>query len=725
MRISSPIFTLSLTFTVLLAKCIKRNKREIKNNTILPDLFRKNQPLFKQQRERIKRGRRRLMKNALFLKNNINIISYISRGINGSLYFPKKRVRCLFFSSQNDRTKIKDLLQEEVKNEETSNYKICGWVKSVRTVGKRRFAFIDINDGSHVKNLQVIVDSAIPNYEQVLKSMTDDAIECFGELKCSIGKKQEVELCVHDIAKEHYVKLFSRESSDHACEVVNGLGKVVGAHNDHIQHWQGGMDNQEDKEVVDEADKEVIDEADKEVIDEADKEVIDEEDDKVIDEADKEVIDEAGDGVDEQDTSNVPSETEQQKKNPNKCITMNPQIEGKHYAISKKYHTKKYLRNFPHLRARTKLYSSIFRLKSDIMMETFKFWREKNYTYINTPILTSNDCEGAGKLFYATSLLNKMMVEGEKIDMRKRGRKMLLNGDNHSCHYKDDKKECSPVSSSSSCNKNNPFFALDFFKKACYLNVSSQLALECLCCSMGDVFTINQSFRAEKSNTFRHLCEFLMLEVEVAFSNLEKIICISEEYIKEMIKFALYKSEDVDYINNYHNKNLKKKLENTLNAQFVTITYEEAIQIIKKENQHLDISIQNNDLSFEKQKFLTNVFFKSPVIVINYPHDIKPFYMKLNSDEKTVACMDILLPDVGELVGGSEREIRMHTLQRQMERKNLDISLYEPYIQLRRYGNIPHSGFGLGIDRLIMFLTSIMNIRDVVPFPRAPDSLFM
>lgn len=270
----------------------------------------------------------------------------------------------------------------------------------------------------------------------------------------------------------------------------------------------------------------------------------------------------------------------------------------------------------------------------------------------------------------------------------------------------------------------NTRFENDFFKKACYLNVSSQLSLECLCCSIGDVFTLNPSFRAENSNTFRHLSEFLMLEVELAFSNLKDIIDISEEYIKEMITYALYKSEDVNYLNEYHDKDLKNKLENILNKKFVLITYDEAINILKKENVFYDFQ-WGKDFSFEEQKYLATNYFKAPVVIINYPTHIKPFYMKLNEDEKTVSCMDIIFPDVGEVVGGSEREINLKNLKKQMENKKLNMKLYDPYIQLRKHGNIPHAGFGIGMDRLIMFLSSINNIRDVVTFPRYPGSLFM
>uniref|UniRef100_A0A8C9LMX8 Aminoacyl-transfer RNA synthetases class-II family profile domain-containing protein n=1 Tax=Piliocolobus tephrosceles TaxID=591936 RepID=A0A8C9LMX8_9PRIM len=257
-----------------------------------------------------------------------------------------------------------------------------------------------------------------------------------------------------------------------------------------------------------------------------------------------------------------------------------------------------------------------------------------------------------------------------------------------------------------------------------------------MCCCIGNVFTLNQCFRAENSNTTRHLSEFLMLEVELAFSNIYDIINVAEEYIKEIISFALYESEDINFLNSFHDKNIKHKLENILNKKFIIINYEEAINILKKKKKihnttptptnDISLDIHINDISFENQKFLTDSYFKSPVVIINYPKQIKPFYMKVNENDKnTVACMDIIFPSIGELAGGSEREINLTTLKKQIKEKNLNISLYKPYLDLRKYGNIPHAGFGIGIDRLIMFLSSIYNIRDVVPFPRASNSLFM
>ncbi|CAD2108248.1 asparagine--tRNA ligase, putative [Plasmodium vinckei] len=542
----------------------------------------------------------------------------------------------LFSTEKVGRTKIKELYNLETNNSEKKNYKICGWIKSVRTVGKSGFAFVDINDGSHYKNFQVVIDSGISNYQNVLKASRDDAIECFGELKCPIGKKQKVELSVYDSEKKHYIKLFKELSTDNLASNSSNASasNITNANTNNEETCNTTYDN---------------------------------ENMRVLEGENYEQSEKIEEGKSETGLKDV-------------------------YMISKKYHTKEYLRSFPHLRGRTKLYSSIFRLKSDLIIETFNYFKKKNYTYINTPILTSNDCEGGGELFHVTTSPNK------------------------------NKKAETDIENVDSINEKKLFF-----KKPCYLNVSSQLALECLCCSIGDVFTINQSFRAENSNTSRHLSEFLMLEVELAFSDLNNIISESENYIKEMINFVLHKSEDIEYINEHHDQNIKKNLEEVLKKTFIIITHEEAIQILKKRNNSsaTNFDLLESDISFEDQKYLTNIYFKSPVVIINYPESIKPFYMKLNDDKKTVSCMDVIFPNIGEIAGGSERETNLNILKEQMKKNKLNIDLYNPYLELRKYGNIPHSGFGLGIDRLIMYILSISNIRDIVPFPRYPNYLFM
>lgn len=537
----------------------------------------------------------------------------------------------------------------EINNSEKKNYKICGWIKSVRTVGKNGFAFVDINDGSHYKNFQVVIDSGISNYQNLLKASRDDAIECFGELKCPIGKKQKVELSVYDSGKKHYIKLFKELNTD------NLTSSSSNSSNNNITNTNTNTNNEERCSII---------------------------------------YDNENMGVLKGENHEKYEKIEEEKGEAGLKDV---------YMISKKYHTKEYLRNFPHLRGRTKLYSSIFRLKSDLIIETFNYFKKNNYTYINTPILTSNDCEGGGELFHVTTSPNKNKkaeIDTENIN--------FINEKNNNFDKKNSEKK-------------------QFFKKPCYLNVSSQLALECLCCSIGDVFTINQSFRAENSNTSRHLSEFLMLEVELAFSNLNNIIFESEKYIKEMINFVLCKSEDIEYINEHHDQNLKKNLEEILKKTFIIITYEEAIQILKKrDNSNVNnFDFLESDISFEDQKYLTNIYFESPIIIINYPNSIKPFYMKLNDDKKTVSCMDIIFPNVGEIAGGSERETNLNILKDQMKKNKLNIDLYNPYLELRKYGNIPHSGFGLGIDRLIMYILSMSNIRDIVPFPRYPNYLFM
>ncbi|SCQ16566.1 asparagine--tRNA ligase [Plasmodium ovale] len=636
MKIPGAVCFHLVALLLILVRCIKKKKGGIeKKSNVMYGFLIRNTGVGEQWK-----GGTMRMNRALFLSERLPLLSNIGKATSTKnrdvtmyrLIFPNSRGRINLFCTRSQegsrRTKIKELLKSEMKDVEKKNFKICGWIKSMRTVGKNCFAFIDINDGSYYKSLQVVIDAKIANYNMVVKSSTDDAIECVGELKRSAGKKQNVELSIYDPSKKHYVKLFNRVVDEH---IDGGLNK---------------LNNVSNEEIHTEMERDVYK---------------------------KGLLPEG-----------IGSEKVLQEK-------------GEHYMISKKFHTKHYLRNFPHLRARTKLYSSIFRLKSDVITETFTFFRKRKCAYINTPILTSNDCEGAGSLFHATRLFSGM-------------------GSSESINVKN-KEENTPVMNS---------FVKDFFGKACYLNVSSQLALECLCCSMGDVFTLNQSFRAENSNTFRHLSEFLMLEVELAFSNLDDIISLSEEYIKEIISFALYKSEDIEYLNESCDKNIKKKLENVLKKKFAIITYDDVMKLLQRENPLLDMGSRGNaDISFEEQKFLTNVYFQSPIVIVDFPKDIKPFYMKLNKDKRTVSCMDIIFPDVGEVVGGSERETHLSTLIKQMQNKNLDVTLYEPYLHLRKYGNIPHAGFGLGIDRLIMFIASLNNIRDVVPFPRSPRSLFM
>ncbi|SCM23426.1 asparagine--tRNA ligase, putative [Plasmodium chabaudi chabaudi] len=615
----------------LLVKCINKIPREIKKNNILMcDVLKKQRKLWRPWKIKSHKF------NTFFLNNHDKMIYAFNRGIaNGHNFVRAHHGGMRLFSTEKvGRTKIKELYNLETNNSEKKNYKICGWIKSVRTVGKSGFAFVDINDGSHYKNFQVVIDSGISNYQNVLKASRDDAIECFGELKCPIGKKQKVELSVYDLGKKHYIKLFKELNTDNVASNSSNASdsNIINANND--ETCSTTYDN-ESMVVLE--------------------------------------------GENHEQSEKIEEE---------KSETGLKDV----YMISKKYHTKEYLRNFPHLRGRTKLYSSIFRLKSDLIIETFNYFKKKNYTYINTPILTSNDCEGGGELFHVTTSPNK------------------------------NKKAETGAENVDSINEKKLFF-----KKPCYLNVSSQLALECLCCSIGDVFTINQSFRAENSNTSRHLSEFLMLEIELAFSDLNNIILESENYIKEMINFVLHKSEDIEYINEHHDQNIKKNLEEILKKPFVIITYEEAIQILKKRNNSngTNFDLSESDISFEDQKYLTNIYFKSPVVIINYPDSIKPFYMKLNDDKKTVSCMDVIFPNIGEIAGGSERETNLNILKEQMKKNKLNIDLYNPYLELRKYGNIPHSGFGLGIDRLIMYILSISNIRDIVPFPRYPNYLFM
>lgn len=685
-----------LSFFILLPVLIKsvkykRNKKEFFkfNNDII--LFKTKKRLPSQWK-----SKHLFMNSFSFLKNPISMFSFYTKEGIKNVVIAKGKLRVYMHSLENiERTLIKDVFKINIDKENAEHkLKVCGWIKSLRTAGKGSFAFLDVNDGSYFQNLQIVVNNDISNFEHVLKTSTDDAIECVGQLKPSVGGKQKVELSIVDKKKGHYIKLFRDED---------------------IEQLEEAYQNKNEKQEMEE----------------------------------------------KQNNGEKEEKEQEQKKEEEQKNGKEEKQDRKYYAISKKYHTKQYLRNFPHLRGRTKLYSSLFRLKSDLILTTFEFFKKKKFTYINTPVLTSNDCEGGGKLFYATTLLSNMnnitnMSHISKInhidkDMKKDIYKNIEKNMNQNMDqnmeqnmYSDINNNIDNDDSSEKIDKdqiytkkeienekNTNIFESDFFKTPCYLNVSSQLALECLCCSLGNVFTMNHCFRADNSNTSRHLSEFLMLEIEMAFANLKDIITLAEEYIKELISFALFKSEDISYLNEYHNKHIKTRLEKVLNQNFVTITYEEIIHILQKEkkiqkkNHTLSDAIWGKDLTMDQQKFLSNEYFQSPLIIINYPKSIKPFYMKLNKDKKTVACMDIIFPDVGEIIGGSEREIRLSLLQNKMKEANLNTKLYEPYLQLRKYGNMPHAGFGLGIDRLIMFIASIDNIRDVVPFPRYPNSLFM
>ena len=314
-----------------------------------------------------------------------------------------------------------------------------------------------------------------------------------------------------------------------------------------------------------------------------------------------------------------------------------------------------------------------------------RFFQEKGFVYVNTPIITGSDCEGAGEMFRVTTLeLGKLV--------------------------KDDKGEID--------------FTNDFFGRQTSLTVSGQLAGESFCMAFGNVYTFGPTFRAENSNTARHASEFWMIEPEIAFSDLGDDMRLAEEMIKYLINYCLENiPEEMEFFNSFVDNTLLERLNNVLASDFGHITYTEAIGILEKENAAFEYPVKwGSDLQTEHERFLTEKIFKKPVFVTDYPKDIKAFYMRMNDDGETVAAMDLLVPGVGEIIGGSQREERLELLEKRMEALGLNAKDYWWYLELRKYGSSKHAGFGLGFERAIMYLSGMTNIRDVIPFPRTPKS---
>lgn len=355
------------------------------------------------------------------------------------------------------------------------------------------------------------------------------------------------------------------------------------------------------------------------------------------------------------------------------------------YPLQKKRHTDEYLRGIAHLRPRTNKYGAAFRIRSAMSWSIHQFFRERGFHYIHTPILTASDCEGAGEMFRVTTL-----------------------------------DESAPP-----LNNGKVDYSRDFFGTMASLTVSGQLTAEMFALALGDVYTFGPTFRAEKSNTRRHAAEFWMVEPEMAFSNLVDNMNLAEEMIKSLLEFALSECRsDLKLFADFVDKTLFSTLENILSNDFIRLPYGEAVEILKKSSKPFTHSVEYGcDLQTEHERFLTEEHFKKPVIVFNYPKTIKPFYMRLNPDGQTVAAMDVLVPGIGEIIGGSQREERLDFLENRMEEMDLSKENYWWYIDSRRFGSVEHSGFGLGFERLLMLTTGISNIRDVIPFPRTPDSI--
>jgi len=355
------------------------------------------------------------------------------------------------------------------------------------------------------------------------------------------------------------------------------------------------------------------------------------------------------------------------------------------YPLQKKRHTDEFLRSIAHLRPRTNKYGAAFRIRSEMAYAIHHFFREKGFRYIHTPIITGSDCEGAGELFRVTALdLDKLAAAGDKVD-----------------------------------------YAQDFFGKEANLTVSGQLAAEMFALALGDVYTFGPTFRAENSNTRRHAAEFWMVEPEMAFCNLDGNMDLGEEMIQYLVEFALKECKsDIELFAKWVNKKLMSTLENIVQSEFMRLPYSDAVDILQKSKKKFEYPVQfGTDLQSEHEWYLTEDHFKKPVIVYDYPKSIKPFYMRVNDDDRTVGAMDVLVPSIGEIIGGSQREERLDVLERRIEEIGMPKENYWWYLESRQYGTVPHSGFGLGFERLLMLVTGISNIRDVIPFPRTPNNI--
>ena len=355
------------------------------------------------------------------------------------------------------------------------------------------------------------------------------------------------------------------------------------------------------------------------------------------------------------------------------------------YPLQKKRHSLEYLRTISHLRPRTNTFQAVFRVRSLIAYAIHQFFQERDFVYVHTPLITGSDCEGAGEMFQVTTrdLANVPMTDDGKVD-----------------------------------------FSQDFFGKPTNLTVSGQLNGETYAMAFRNIYTFGPTFRAENSNTTRHAAEFWMIEPEIAFADLNDNMALAESMLKYIIRYVLeHAPEEMQFFNQFVDKGLLDRLNHVLNSDFGHVTYTEAVEILEKNNDNFDYKVYwGCDLQTEHERYLTEQVFKKPVFVTDYPKEIKAFYMKLNDDGRTVAAMDCLVPGIGEIIGGSEREADFDKLSARMDELGLNKEDYGFYLDLRRYGSARHAGFGLGFERCVMYLTGISNIRDVLPFPRTVNN---
>lgn len=458
----------------------------------------------------------------------------------------------------NSATSVKDALQSAAPQE---SILVQGWVRTRRD--SKTFSFIELNDGSSLRNLQVIANDALPNYADVQRLTTGASISVRGKLVASQGKGQSWEIVADELI-------------------------VVG-----------------------------------------------------------------------------PSEDS--------------------YPLQKKGHTPEFLREISHLRPRSNLFGSVFRVRSRLAFAIHQFFQERGFVYVHTPIITGSDCEGAGELFRITTIdaNNPPRREDGSID-----------------------------------------YAQDFFARCTYLTVSGQLEAEAFACALKNVYTFGPTFRAENSNTSRHANEFWMIEPEMAFCDLGCNMDVAEELVKYLVADIRKDCPDeLELFAKFVDKELLARLDFVMERAFQRISYTNAVELLLRSGERFEFPVEHGaNLQSEHERWLTEKHFKCPVTVFNYPKEIKPFYMRLNDDGKTVTAMDVLVPGIGEIVGGSQREERLDVLKSNLRRHGLDPADYEWYLDLRRYGTVPHSGFGLGFERMLMFVTGVSNIRDVIPFARTPGS---
>jgi asparaginyl-tRNA synthetase len=356
------------------------------------------------------------------------------------------------------------------------------------------------------------------------------------------------------------------------------------------------------------------------------------------------------------------------------------------YPLQKKGHTPEFLREISHLRPRSNLFGCVFRVRSRLAFAVHQFFQERGFVYVHTPIITGSDCEGAGELFRVSTL--------------------------------------DPQNAPKLPNDGGVDYAQDFFARRTYLTVSGQLEAEAFACALSKVYTFGPTFRAENSNTSRHANEFWMIEPEMAFCDLEGDMDLAEEMVKYLVRDIRENCpEDLGLFAKFVDRELLARLEFVVDRPFRRMSYEEAIELLKASGEKFEFPVEYGlNLQSEHERWLTEKHCKCPVTVFNYPKEIKPFYMRLNDDNRTVTAMDLLVPGIGEIVGGSQREERLDVLEENIRRHKMDPADYKWYLDLRRYGTVPHAGFGMGFERMLMFVTGVANIRDVIPFARTPGS---